>query len=209
MNLKFDCGCFFRTEPFVLICALAACGGSAQIDTGPPAPSKSASEQRLGRAQLLAEFTNPISYTSLASLPKAGTSIYTGYFYGNFSNSSDSVIDRLTADLEISISFTASSAIVTGRADNFFDSSDIPMSGHLDLTAGFLDRAGNPNDDATFEALAGGLLTQNSGQEINLRTLLEGDFLGVDHHAIGGAVFGRGTVNGESQDFDGGFITKR
>lgn len=175
----------------------------------PVTPSGSASEQRDGRALLLAAHTQPITYTPLTQIPTTGQATYFGYFYGTLANTSDGITDSLTADLELQIGFTPSGVSVGGSVENFFDASDAPISGSLTLSAGALDRTGNPNDDATFQVSAQGQLTESDGDQLDFGSLLEGDFLGARHEALGGAVFGRVEHNGIAQDFDGGFITQR
>ena len=115
----------------------------------------------------------------------------------------------MTADLELQIGFRPSGVSVGGSVENFFDASDTLISDSLTLSADASDRSGNPNDDVTFQVSAQGQLTEADGDHLDLGLLLVGDFLGAQHEALGGAVFGRVEHNGLAQDFDGGFITQR
>ena len=77
------------------------------------------------------------------------------------------------------------------------------------MSNGSLDRTGNPADDATIGINLAGTLTDDADQDLVFGFALEGDFLGAEYNAVGGAALGRVTVDGVDQDFDGGFIAER
>ena len=123
-------------------------------------------------------------------------------------DSAEDLPDSLIGNLTIEIQF-GSVLSLSGRADNFFDESNLAVAGALTLTTGELDRVGNPNLDATLVMTMVCELTDSDGHQMDLASQMEGDFIGAQHNAIGGAVFGRITSEGTIQDFDGSFIAAR
>lgn len=189
---------------------LISCGGGAEPDqpiTLPP--SQTLADQIDARDQLLASYTNPINYTELTQIPTTGSASYRGYLFGTLSNTTDTVTDSLSADFEMTIEFNQASVDVVGRASNVFGDDGASLTGHLTLGNATLDRGGNPNTDPTLALEITGELTETDGDAIDLIGLLEGDFLGAQYQAAGGAVFGRAVTSGVSQNFDGGFIAER
>jgi len=111
--------------------------------------------------------------------------------------------------MKITVRFTANGVSTIGRATNFCDENNNALSGSLVLSAGQLDRTGNPNNDATFATGLDGELEAQSGQIRSIETRLEGDFLGAQQNALGGALFGRACKGGIVQDIDGAFVAAR
>lgn len=201
-----------------LLVALAACGGGGEpVVTSPaPTPPSTPSFPAQGdtqmwatRAALLDDYTDPTIYTALSSVPTSGTATYEGYFAGQLANTTDNITDTLIGAMTLDVRSAASSVSVSGSVNDFVDSNDNDLSGQLSLTAGSLDRAGNPSSDATLMMTASGTLTDAQGRTLVMGTQLEGDFLGAGHAAVGGDVLGSVRVNGVDQDFDGGFIAER
>ncbi len=194
---------------------LASCGGGGQSPTETPDPPPNPTPQtepvamRSAMSDLLDFYANPISYTTLSQIPTTGSARYTGYLSGELSNSSDTIPDSLIANLTIDVEFGATTFVASGQATNFFDDANEPVTGSLVLAVGQLDRSGNPNDDATFTMTADGQLTTAGGDQFDISSRLEGDFLGAQHNALGGAALGRATAGGQLQDFDGSFIAAR
>lgn len=207
----------FQIFLVIAFAGLAACGGggggggSPTEDPDPlpnPDPATEPVEMRAASEDLLDIYADPINYTALSGVPTTGSASYRGYLSGELSNVSDDLPDNLIGNLTIDIQF-GTALSVTGTATNFFDEDNNAVSGSLSLSGGQLDRTGNPNQDATFVLLADGLLTDDDGDQMDLASQLEGDFLGAQHNALGGAVFGRVTSGSSVQDFDGNFITAR
>ena len=202
---------------------LAACGGGggggAPVTTDPPrapvtpgtptTPGQPQSQMDVARAALIATYTNPTIYTALSDVPTSGGAVYSGYVAGQLANTSDSITDTLVGDLQMNVTFNATSVAVTGTISGFMDSDNDPLSGQMTLSRGSLDRGGNPAADATLLMTATGSLRDDAGRTLVIGTQLEGDFLGTRYDAVGGEMLGRVTVNGVDQDFDGGFIAER
>ncbi len=111
--------------------------------------------------------------------------------------------------MKITVRFTANGVSTIGRATIFCDENNNALSGSLVLSTGQLDRTGNPNNDATFATGLDGELEAQSGQIRSIETRLEGDFLGAQQNALGGALFGRASKGGTVQDIDGAFVAAR
>lgn len=205
-----------------LLGGLAACGGggattpAVQPPTTPTTPTtptlptgaQTGPEMRTGAAGLISTYapTNPPVYTALTLVPTTGSATYRGYLYGDLANQTDAVTDTLIGGLTMQVGYTATSVAITGAAENFVDAANAPLTGSLALSGAQLNRAGNPANDATLTVAAGGTLTDGGGRQLAIGLQLEGDFLGGAGGAIGGEALGRVTVNGASQNFDGGFI---
>lgn len=213
-----------------LLCTLAACGGGGGGGDGTPmvtapsdptpttpttptsgdvAPTSGDGAMWTARTALLTTHTEPTAYTSLSSLPTSGTATYDGYFSGQLANTNDNVTDTLIGAMSLDVGFRTNTVQVSGSVSDFVDSDDNALTGELTLSAGRLDRAGDPGSDATLTMQARGTLTDAQGQNLVIGTQLEGDFLGTGHAAVGGEVLGSVQVNGADQDFDGGFIAQR
>lgn len=209
---------FFEITRPVLFCTallLAACGGGGgeSPTENPPPPSNpdtavEPAGMRAATNELLGNYTNPISYTDLTRVPTTGSAIYQGYYSGDLANSNDDLPNSLIGNLTIEVKF-GSVLSLTGRADNFFDETNAAVAGALTLSTGELNRSGNPNQDATLVMIMEGQLTDSDDHQMDLASQMEGDFIGAQHNAIGGAVFGRVTSEGAIQDFDGSFIAAR
>lgn len=200
-----------------LLVTLAACGGgggepvvtSPRPVTSTPTPTPGDTGMWRERNALLASHTEPTIYTQLSSIPTSGSATYDGYLSGQLANTSDSVTDTLIGAMTLNVGFRTSTLQVSGAARDFIDSDDNALSGELALTAGSLDRGGDPSSDATLLITANGTLRDAQGRNLVIGSQLEGDFLGVGHRAVGGEVLGSVRVNGIDQDFDGGFIAAR
>lgn len=212
-----------------LALALAACGGGAattpvvtQAPTIPtpstPTPTPSAptvptggtgGAMRDAATALVSTYapSNLIDYTPLSSVPTSGNATYDGYFYGDVSNGT-TVSDSLIGDLQLTASFTAGSANISGTVSNVVDNQNRTLTGTLALSAGALDRAGTPAKNPTLTATASGTLTNAASQAMVFGTQLEGDFLSGTAAAVGGEVLGGVTIAGTDYDFDGGFIAE-
>lgn len=203
-----------------LLLTLSACGGGGDpmvtpapspnpTPTTPTTPAPGDSATWAARTALLATHTEPTTYTSLSSIPTSGTATYDGYFSGQLANTTDSVADILIGAMSLDVGFQTSTVQVSGSVSDFVDGDDNTLSGQLALTAGSLDRSGDPGSDATLLMTASGTLTDGQGRDLIIGTQLEGDFLSAGHAAVGGEVLGSVRVNGVDQDFDGGFIAAR
>lgn len=196
---------------------LAACGGGggdAPMVTSVALPSaqtppQADTQMRANRAALLDRYTDPTRYTDLSSIPTSGSATYDGYFAGQLANTTDDITDTLIGVMTLNVGFTSSSAQFSGSVSGFVDSDENAVAGQLTLSAGSLDRGGNPASDATLLISANGTLQDAQGRSLEVGTQLEGDFLGAGHRAVGGDVLGSVRVNGVDQDFDGGFIAER
>lgn len=202
-----------------LLVTLAACGGGGggdtpvvtappPVDTTPP-PNTGDTQMWAERSALLATYTEPTVYTALPSIPTSGNATYAGYFSGQLANRNDSVTDTLIGAMTLNVGFRSSTVQVSGSVTDFIDADDAALSGTLALSAGSLDRGGNPSVDATLLMTASGTLRDAQGRNLEIGTQLEGDFLAFGHRAVGGDVLGSVRVNGADQDFDGGFIAAR
>ena len=197
---------------------LIGCGGSSSSPTEAPQgtetptipPLQTDPANMIEALDSLADaFSSPIVYSPLQNIPTTGTATYDGYFFVELSNGSDSLPDELIANLRLQVSFNPNNVSAGGSASNFFDENQDTLSGEVTLTSSNLDRTGNPNSDATFTASMSGNLSPKTGSDFGIAARLEGDFLGASHDALGGAVFGRATQDGELQDVDGRFIAAR
>lgn len=210
----------FFTGP-ILVGLLAGCGGSAAttpVVTGPPvvtAPvitQASLSEMaamQSAQAAMISDYSSPIVYTPLASVPTSGNAVYKGYLGGTLANSSDGLTDTIIGEMSLTVEFTNSSVNVSGSARNFRDDDGALMTGSLTFSTGDLDRGGDPSSDATLTLTANGTLIDADTNSLLFGTQLEGDMLGTNYSAVGGAVLGLVTHNGISQDIDGEFIAER
>ena len=204
-----------------LLATLAACGGSggegtpmvttpAPVEPAPtPPPTSGDSTMWPARAALLATYTEPTIYTPLPNIPTNGRATYDGYFSGQLADRDDSVTDILIGAMTLDVTFRSSTVDVSGSVSGFVDGDDAPLSGQLALSAGSLDRGGDPSVDATLLMTASGTLRDAQGRDLVIGTRLEGDFLAENHRAVGGEVLGSVRVDGVDQDFDGGFIAER
>ena len=194
---------------------LISCGGNSADPTDQPDPptlppiQTEPVDMREAFEDLVQIFSDPVVYTELQNIPTTGTVNYDGYFVAELSNKGDGLPDELVANLSLTVRFEANGVDVSGEASNFFDGDNNQLAGALSVSAGELDRTGNPNDDATFTAGLSGDLSANSVGSFSVATRLEGDFLGQQNDALGGAVFGRVTQGGQAQDIDGSFLTAR
>lgn len=209
----------FKIAALFLV-TLGACGGggggapmvTSVAPAGPPAPSLPTlgdTQMWSDRTALLDRYTDPTVYTALSDIPTRGSASYDGYFAGELANTSDNVTDTLIGAMTLDVGFNTTSVQVSGSVSGFVDSDDNALSGQLTLTAGSLDRGGNPSSDATLMMTASGTLTDAQGRELVMGTQLEGDFLESGYAAVGGDVLGSVRVDGVDQDFDGGFIAAR
>jgi hypothetical protein len=69
-----------------------------------------------------------------------------------------------------------------------------------------LDRAGNPETDATFTFDGNGALVDSNNSRLSMTMLFEGDFLNAGATGLGGNVLGTLTENGVGQTLEGLFI---
>ncbi|WP_221235453.1 hypothetical protein [Yoonia ponticola] len=202
----------------VMLSGLAACGGGGDSDPvtdvvvpsgGSTTTDTTLSGPRASATTLLATWAPP-TYTSLGAIPVSGGANYDGYLFGDLSNESDDITDKVVGSLSIRASFNAGGASFTGTASDFIDSDDNDMTGTLAISGGALDRNGNPASDATVRGVqVAGTLTDNADHDLVFAVQLEGDFLGDSYDAIGGDALGGVSVDGVDQDFDGGFIAER
>ena len=213
------------TVASVMIFGLAACGGgggsttevevtidpTVQTPTQTQTTDTSTAGQRAAATALLDEWapTNPPIYTNLSVIPTTGSAEYAGFVYGELSNDSDTITDSVIGSLNLEVGFNAGGASFGGSASGFVDEDDNDLAGNLTVSNGSLDRTGNPADDATIGINLAGTLTDDADQDLVFGFALEGDFLGAEYNAVGGAALGRVTVDGVDQDFDGGFIAER
>jgi hypothetical protein len=207
-----------------MILGLAACGGGGggggsetsitidpTVQAPVQAPDTTTAGQQAAATALLNEWapTNPPTYTDISAIPTTGGAEYAGFVYGDLSNGSDAIADSVIGSLNLEVAFNPSGATFSGTASDFVDEDDNNLIGSLTVSDGALDRSGNPADDATVGVNLAGTLTDDADRDLVFGFALEGDFLGGDHDAIGGAALGRVTVDGVNQDFDGGFIAER
>ena len=150
-----------------------------------------------------------MAFVGWASSPTSGSATYNGYAYGDLANTSDAITDSLIGDIEMTVTFTASSATVAGQIGGFEDEDGDDVAGSLTLSGGSLDRSGNPSSDSTFGVSISGTLTDDAARNLVIGGRLEGDFLGSGHAAVGGELLGTVTVDSTSQNIDGGFIAER
>ena len=212
------------TAPLCL--TLAACGGSGGetpvVITPPAAPTtpttptspptggaQTGTQMRSAANGLLTTYANPVSFTAISSIPSSLTATYNGYAYGNLANTSDGITNTLMGQLAMTVSLTSNAATVTGTISNVTDDADNALAGQLSLLSGSLDRAGDPNADATFGAGFLGTLTDTANRDLTVGGQLQGDFLGSNQAAIGGNLLGTVTVSGAIQQINGGFIAER
>ena len=200
----------------ILAGLLAGCGGSSApvtTEPGPPLPPASEFEEMSDEQEAMIElYRSPsleFEYTPLASIQTDGVAVYNGYLGGALANSSDGLTDAIIGEMSLTVEFTISSVNVSGSATNFFDDDGAPMTGNLTFSNGDLDRGGDPNSDATLTLTANGTLIDADTNSLVFGTELEGDMLGTDYSAVGGAVLGKVTHIGTIQDIDGTFIAER
>ena len=147
-------------------------------------------------------------YTSLESLPEAGASEYQGYLAFRLSNADDLVSDSIAGELTLVADFARSEFSVSGNGHGFVDDLGNELSGQVELSAGSLDREGDPAIDATVSFNAEGVLTDHLSQELELELLFEGDFFGVGPSGIGGNVAGLATSTFGQHNIGGVFIAE-
>ena len=200
----------------MLLSLLSACGGAATTAlTVTPTPVVTPTPASTSLAQMSATYTAllaeyiPVVYTDLAIVPSSGNAVYTGIVQGNLSNAGDTLTDEVTGKMALSVTFSPSTANVSGSATNFRDEDGAAMTGSLTFSGGAFDRDGDTGSDATFTLSANGTLTDTNSQQLVFGTTLEGDFWGSSYDAVGGDMLGRVTNNGARQDFDGKFIAER
>lgn len=199
------------TTPATPVIPAPTGGTDTPVTTTPVTAPLTASQKRNAATTLVSQYApsgQPV-YTALSIIPTTASFTYNGYFYGDLSNRSDDVTDSLIGALQMGVKFTSTSADITGTITNFADGDNADVSGTLRLSNGTLNRNGNPNNDATLSATVAGTLTDGAGRKLDLGVRLEGDFLGAVPDGIGGEALGAVTIDGTSQDFDGGFIVER
>lgn len=157
--------------------------------------------------QMFSDF-DTIEYTDLALLPTSGSVSYEGFLSGRLSNTSDSVTDTLIGDLSVNVSF-GDSSLISGVAGGFLDDNGDALDGTIILSAGGLDRAGDPDVDATLTFEGSGELTSASGDVLVFEADFAGDFLGEEYQGIGGEALAQVTVAGTPQSFSGAFVASR
>ena len=198
------------------IAGMCSCGGAdtpVTIPAPPPTvnPTGTANgpQLRTDATTMIARNTAPLTYTELVQIQTGGIIAYSGFFYGDLENTPAGISNNLIGELNMQITFTPTSAGVVGTASQFVDDNNDAVSGQLVLSAGMLDRAGNPENDATFSVTATGQLTELDGDILDFGGQLQGDFLGATYLAIGGDVFGRIDSSGNLYDLNGGFIAEQ
>lgn len=190
---------------YTLMCLLlCSCSGSGGTEADAPLDRLEA--MRTETSQLVAKFS-PVAYTELTDVPPVGSASYRGFVSAQLSNTSDNVTDTLIGELSIDVNF-AESDIVTGAAEGFLDENGLPLTGMLVLSNGTLDRAGDPNTDATFTFAGAGSLVDASGQTLNILANFEGDFLENNYSGVGGDFLGQIIVDGNAQSLGGLFIAE-
>ncbi|MDX8355598.1 hypothetical protein [Cognatiyoonia sp. IB215182] len=157
--------------------------------------------------QMFSDF-DTIEYTDLALLPTSGSASYEGFLSGQLSNTNDAVTDTLIGDLSVNVSF-GDSSLISGVASGFLDENGDALDGTIILSAGELDRAGDPEVDATLTFEGSGELTSVSGDVLVFDADFAGDFLGEDYQGMGGEALAQVTVGGASQSFSGAFVASR
>ena len=200
----------------ILAGLLAGCGGSAAttpVVTGRPeitqAPLSYMTAMQSAHAAMISDYSSPIVYTPLASIPTFGSAVYDGYLSGTLANSSDGLTDTIIGKMSLTVGFTNSSVNVTGSASNFRDEDDVPMTGSLTFSNGDLDRGADITSDVTLTLNANGTLTDADQNDLVFGSQLQGDMLGTNHDAVGGFVLGVVNHNGDEQLIDGTFIAER
>lgn len=205
--------CGSRVSLLILTICQTACGGASTPIIAPPPvrPGNGLSyNQVLNDASALgARFFNPIVYTEMAQIPMSGVAAYDGYYFGELLNGSAVGVENIIGKLALNLVFSPYSTSVSGAVGNFSDSNNEPLSGQLELSHGALDRAGNPNTNATLTSRSIGSLTTAQGITLQFEVYLEGDLLGADHDAVGGNLVGGVTSENLVFSFDGYFIGER
>ncbi|MDX8350271.1 hypothetical protein SLH49_19950 [Cognatiyoonia sp. IB215446] len=157
--------------------------------------------------QMFSDF-DTMDYTDLGVLPTSGSVSYEGFLSGRLSNTEDGVTDTLIGDLSVNVSF-GDSSLISGVASGFLDDNGDALDGAIILSAGELDRAGDPDVDATLTFEGSGELTSISGDVLVFDTDFAGDFLGEEYQGIGGEALAQVAVGGASQSFSGVFAASR
>ncbi|WP_411891773.1 hypothetical protein [Yoonia sp. SDW83-1] len=188
---------------FVTLPLLCSCGGG----TGSTTALTALQEMQASTNQLVSEFS-PIEYTEFSAIPTSGVVAYQGFVAGQLSNTTDDVTDSLNGTLLVFVDFEATE-MVTGSANNFLDDAGHALLGEITLSGGTVNRAGDPNVDATFSFDGTGDLTDANSQTISLTTVFTGDFLGDTYQGVGGDVQGQAIVDGTPQSFGGLFIVSQ
>lgn len=189
---------------------LVACGGSETAPiTLPPTPITGETATLEAVQSLLDTHADPVSYSTLGTIPTTGNASYDGFVYGTLANTSDTITDSLIGEVTIAVAFGASSTSLTGSITNLADQDGDAVTGSLTLSSGSFDRSGSPTSDPTIAIAVSGSLTDDLAQSFAINGQLEGDFLGTNHAAIGGEFFGTLQHNGNGQNIDGGFIVER
>lgn len=188
---------------FCFFMAMSGCmgGGSSGSETSALEMKRAAADQ------MFADFT-PVEYTNLSIVPTTGQVMYSGFVSGALSNMEDDVTDTLIGDLSINVSFEGPE-IISGVANGFLDDDGNILTGEINLSAGELDRNGDPDVDATLTFEGSGQLQASNGDVLVIDADFAGDFLGQQYEAVGGEALGQVTVDGVNQSFGGGFIATR
>ena len=167
---------------------LVACGGTttpltfAEITT-----AGNELGDRIGTAQS----TDP------TTLPTSGSATYDGYIGATVEN--DYVVQ---GEMEMTANF-AGAGDLSGRVYNVVGDDGFEYGGELDLDNSTLDRTADTSEEYTFDMDMSGTLN-GDGEDWVVDAFLVGDFAGLGHEYIGGAVGGTFTAGGIPQDIIGG-----
>ena len=204
------------------IALIAGCGGGSDVGVDAPsnggvdAPGGSGgdpptldtfSEIEAAAAAMAANYLDPegnplstVDITVAAIAPGEGAT-YNGFVGGEINGGALNQ-RRLVGELELVVTFNGPNpGLVTGSADNFFDSSDVEYGGILNVDGDTL----NPNQLSAI--MAGNL---NDGTTVyGVDVALEGDFFGTEPDAVGGNAVGLIRNGADFNPFIGAFIAER
>lgn len=188
----------------VLICScclVSACGGSESTTN---VHLSDLAALNASADALLASF-QPVTFSAPDLVPNSGRSEYAGYFLGLLADTGDNITDTLIGQMVVGVDFDATQ-MVSGEIYGILDENGNTMTGVIGLSGGTLDRAGDPNVDATFIFAGEGKLIDINANSIELDLVFEGDFLAANSTGIGGDILGRASSGETDQAVGGVFI---
>lgn len=138
-----------------------------------------------------------IPFTDPTTLPTSGSATYDGYIFAGVENDL-----FVLGQMEMNANF-AGAGDLSGRVYNVVGDDGFEYGGELDLDNSTLDRTGDTLLEDTFDMDMSGTLN-GDGEDWVVDAFLVGDFAGLGHEYIGGAVGGTFTAGGIPQDIIGG-----
>lgn len=184
---------------FVLCIGLAGCGEGGT-------PEVQRFDEISDELSSLAVRYDAVGFSDLSGLPSAGTARYSGLILLQLEDKTDPITNALAGSIDIEADFDGAGFGIQGQAHSFVDQDGDSVLGALELSAGSLDRAGDPQLDSTVSFDGVGMLEDAQSREINIQVEFSGDFYGPSHEALAGSVNGQATSDYGQQSVSGLFV---